>query len=216
MEEGEGESRGGEAETSSIWETASPRGGRDACQQNGFINTHRLGAECQKKLLLVCSAPEYQGCMLLNTCPQQERSSGEGCEGEGAAPQLLNPSALLPHQAVLDPCVRPPGFFLCPESVLRAWGESGVVGCSETTFIEGPDTSSSTKEVLLFADRKFQDFCAEEAKIHTLSFDDDNGFRELEVSTLNLLISDQCEGYRLVTISLLHLHRLSSSSTSAL
>lgn len=198
MEGREEESRGEEAETSSKLGRASPRGG-DTCRQNGLINTHRLGAEPQKALLLVYSAPQYQGHVVVNAPPQQERSSGGGGGGEGGPPQLLNPSALLPHQAVPDPCLRPPpSLFLCPESVLRVWGEAGGGDCCETTFIEGlvPDTSSSscsaaassssTKEALLFADGKFLDFSGEEAKIHTLSYDidDDDDFQELEVTIL--------------------------------
>lgn len=192
MEGGEEQSRGEAAETSSKLGRASPRGGGagDTCRQNGLINTHRLGAEPQKALLLVYSAPQYQGHVVVNAPPQQERNSG-GEGGEGGAPQLLNPSALLPHQVVSDTHLRPaPALFLCPESVLRVWGEAGAADCCETTFIEGlgPDapssSSSSTKEALLFADGKFLDFSGEEAKIHTLSYDidDDDDFQELEVT----------------------------------
>ncbi|XP_044069448.1 synapse differentiation-inducing gene protein 1 [Siniperca chuatsi] len=197
MEGGEEESPGEEAKTSSKLGRASPRGGggaggggADACRQNGLINTHRLGAEPREALLLLYSAPQYQGHVVVNAPPQQERSSGGG---GGGPPQLLNPSALLPHQAVSDPRLRPtPGLLLCPESVLRAWGEAGGGDCCETTFIEGlgPDasssaaasSSSSTKEALLFADGKFLDFSGEDAKIHTLSYDidDDDEFQELE------------------------------------
>ncbi|XP_008296542.1 synapse differentiation-inducing gene protein 1 [Stegastes partitus] len=170
MEGGEG------AESSSQMGGASPRG------QNGVINTHLLGAEPREALLSVYSAPQYQGRVVVSAPSQQEPS--------GAPPQLLNPSALLPHQVVPDPRLRPAaGLLLCPESVLRAWGEAGGGDCCETTFIEGLglDASSaapaaSTKEVLLFADGKFLEFSGDEAKIHTLSYDidDDDDFQELE------------------------------------
>ncbi|TWW78523.1 synapse differentiation-inducing gene protein 1 [Takifugu rubripes] len=153
--------------------------GGDVCRQNGLINTHRLGAEPQKALLLVYSAPQYHSRVLVNGPAQQERTS----KGEGGAPQVLNPSALLPHHVSPDRCLRPPpGFFLCPESVLQAWGEVGGGDCCETTFIEGPDSSSSAKETLLLTDGKFLDFCGEEAKICTLSYDidDEDDFQELE------------------------------------
>ncbi|XP_036978483.1 synapse differentiation-inducing gene protein 1 isoform X1 [Acanthopagrus latus] len=197
MEGGEEESRGEEAETSSTLGRASPRGGEggggggDTCRQNGLINTHRLGAEPREALLLVYSAPQFQGHMVVNALSQQERSSAGGGGSEGP-PQLLNPSALLPHQGVLDPHLRPPpGLLLCPESVLQAWGEARGGDCCETTFIEGlgPSASSSssavassTKEALLFTDGRFLDFSGEEAKIHTLSYDidDDDDFQELE------------------------------------
>lgn len=153
--------------------------GDDVCRQNGLINTHRLGAEPQKALLLVYSAPQYHSRVLVNGPAQQERTSREG-----GAPQLLNPSTLLPHRVSPDRCLGPPpGFFLCPESVLRAWGEGGGGDCCETTFIEGPGASTSAKETLLLADGKFLDFCGEETKIRTLSYDidDDDDFQELEV-----------------------------------
>lgn len=191
---------GGEAETSSEQGRTSPSGGvggggggGDICRQNGLINTHRLGTEPREALLLVYSAPQYQSHVVVNAPPQQERNSGRG---GGGPPQLLNPSALLPQQAVTDPRFRPPpSLFLCPESVLRAWGEAGGGDCCETTFIEelSPDASSSsdaaaassTKEALLFADGKFLEFSGEETKIHTLSYDidEDDDFQELEVMT---------------------------------
>ncbi len=202
MEGGGEESRGEEAETSSKLGRASPRGGGggaggaggggDTCRQNGLINTHRLGTEPREALLFVYSAPQYQGHVVVNAPPQLERSGGEKGGGGGGPPQLLNPSTLLPHQAVSDPHLRPAsGLLLCPESVLRAWGEAGGGDCCETTFIEGlgPDASSSvaasssTKEALLFADGKFLDFSGEDEKIHTLSYDidDEDEFQELEV-----------------------------------
>lgn len=182
MEGGEEESRSEENETSSRLGRASPRAGGEPCPQNGLINTHRLGPE---PLLLVYSAPQYQS-HVVNTPPLQERSSRGG-----APPQLLNPSALLSQQVFTDPHLRPaPSLLLCPESVLRAWGEAGGGDCCETTFIEGlgPDGStsaaagSSAKEALLFADRKYLDFSGDDAKIHTLSYDidDDEEFQELE------------------------------------
>lgn len=180
---GDEESRGEEPETSSGLGRVSRRGGGEACRQNGLINTHRLGAEPREVLLSVYSAPQYQGHVVVSTSPQQEHSRGP--------PQLLNPSTLLPQHGVPDPRLRPAsGLFLCPESVLRAWGEAGGGDCCETTFIEGlgPEASSSsaaavsTKEVLLFADGKYLEFSGEEAKIHTLSYDidDDDDFQELE------------------------------------
>uniref|UniRef100_A0A3Q3J741 Synapse differentiation-inducing gene protein 1 n=1 Tax=Monopterus albus TaxID=43700 RepID=A0A3Q3J741_MONAL len=149
---------------------------RYGCRQNGLINTHLLGEEPRDALLSVYSAPRYQSHVLVNAPPQQEHSGGP--------PQLLNPSALLPHQVVSAP-----GLLLCPESVLRAWGEAGGGGCCETTFIEGlgPDTASS---VLLFADRKFLDLSGEDTKIHTLSYDidDDDEFQELEVRMTKVIV----------------------------
>ncbi|XP_069033380.1 LOW QUALITY PROTEIN: synapse differentiation-inducing gene protein 1 [Embiotoca jacksoni] len=193
---GEEESRGGEAEISCKLGRASLRrggaggrgegggGGGDACRPNSLINTHRLGAEPQEALLSMYSAPQYQGHVMVSP-PEQERSR--------APTQLLNPSTLLPHQGASDPRLRPsPGLLLCPESVLRAWGEAGGGDYCETTFIEGlgPDASSSsssaaapssTKEVLLFANGKFLEFSGDDSKIHTLSYDiDDDDFQELE------------------------------------
>ncbi|XP_068597803.1 synapse differentiation-inducing gene protein 1 [Brachionichthys hirsutus] len=172
---------GDEAETSFKLLRASPSregGGGGACRQNGLINTRRLGAEPLERLLLVYSAPQYQGHVMVNAPPQQERRSGGG-GGGGGPPQLLNPSALLPHQAVSDP-----HLLLCPQSALRAWGEAGGGDCCETTFIEGlggDAASPSPKEALLFADGTFLDFGGEEAKIRTLSYDlDDDDFQELE------------------------------------
>lgn len=177
----ENEESGAETRTSSRLAGSSPAGagaGGDVCRQNGLINTHRLGAEPQKALLLVYSAPQYHSRVLLNGPVQQERTGRR----EGGAPQLLNPSALLPQHASPDRCLSPPpGFFLCPESVLRAWGEGGGGDCCETTFIEGPGASNSAKETLLLADGSF--LCGDEAKVHTLSYDvdDDDDFQELEV-----------------------------------
>lgn len=184
---GEEESRGEEAETPSKLGGASRRAGvgegagGGGCRLNGLINTHHLGVEPREALLSVYSSPQYQ--VVVNAPPQQEHSGG--------TPQLLNPSALLSHQIGPDPRLRSaPGLLLCPDSVLRAWGETGGSDCCETTFIEGlgPDASSSaaaasTKEVLLFADGKFLDFSGDESKIHTLSYDidDDDDFQELEV-----------------------------------
>lgn len=192
MEGREEERQREENKTSSRLQRSSPRGGGgdDPCKKNGLINTHRLGAEPQKALLLVYSAPQYQGHVAVSPPPQQERSGGGG-EGGGAQP--LNPSALLPPQMVPDSRLRSsPGLFLCPESVLQAWGEAGGGSWCETTFIEGPDSSSSscsaaaasTMEELLFSDGKLLDFSGDEAKIHTLSYDidnDDDDFQELEV-----------------------------------
>lgn len=160
---------------------ASPRGerGGDTCRQNGLINTHSVGAEPQEAPLPVYSAPQYQCHMVASTRPQQDHSGGR--------PQLLNPSALLPHQATDSQHRSTPGLLLCPESVLQVWSEAGGSDCCETTFIEGhsPDTPSAvaSKEVLLFADGRFLDFCGEDANIHTLSYDIDgeDDFQELEV-----------------------------------
>lgn len=117
------------------------------------------------------------------------------CGGGGRVPpQLLNPSSLLPCQAVaapanVDPRLRAsPSLILCSENVLRTWGEAGLTDCCETTFIEGlapTDASSSAgaKEPLLFADGRILDISVEDARIHTLSYDidDDDEFQELEV-----------------------------------
>lgn len=196
------EGGGEEAETYSGLRRASPsggggRGGGEVCRQNGLINTRSQGAEPREALQSMYSAPQYQGRVVVSAPPQQELGGWSGGGGGGGPPQLLNPSALLLHQAA-DPHLRPaPSLLLCPESILRAWGEAGVSDCCETTFIEGlaPDVSScssssaaaaaaaTTKEAaLLFADGKFLDFSREDAKIHTLSYDidDDDEFQELE------------------------------------
>ncbi|KAK2824732.1 hypothetical protein Q5P01_021907 [Channa striata] len=186
---GDEESRREESEIPFKLGRASMRGmgggGGDGCRQNGLINTHRLGVEPREPLLSVYSSPQYQ--VVVNVPHQQEHSR--------SPPQLLNPSALLPHQAASDPHLRPaPGLLLYPDSVLRVWGEARGGDCCETTFIEGlgPDAASSssssaavatsTKEVLLFADRKFLECSGDDTKIHTLSYDidDDDEFQELE------------------------------------
>lgn len=140
---------------------------------NGQISTPRLEAE-------LYSTPQYHG--MLVTAPQQEH---------GAPPALLlDPSALMAHQTALDPRLQAsPGLLLCPESVLRVWGESGTGDCCETTFIEGlsPDVSTYTsspagREVLLFADGRFLEFSGDETKIPTLSYEveDEEDLQELE------------------------------------
>lgn len=157
---------------------------------HSLINTHRLGAEPQKALLLVYSAPQYQGHVVVSATPQEERRSGT----DAAPHQFLNPSALLPHQAAPDPHLRPPpSLLLCRESVLRVWGEARGGDCCETTFIEDASppscataASPSQREALLFADGRFVDAYGEEAKIPSLSYDidedeDDDDFQELEV-----------------------------------
>uniref|UniRef100_A0A1A7WW25 Synapse differentiation inducing 1 n=1 Tax=Iconisemion striatum TaxID=60296 RepID=A0A1A7WW25_9TELE len=156
-------------------ETCLLRGeaGGDVFRPNGLINTRRLEVEPQEVHKSV-----YHGHMV--TAPPQQDYSG-------TPPQFLNPRVLLPHQAVPEPSLRPgPGLYLCPNSILRTWGEAGVGDCCETTFIEGhcPDASPSTKEVLLFADGKFLEFCGEDTKIPTLSYeiDDEEDFQELETN----------------------------------
>ncbi|XP_074531711.1 synapse differentiation-inducing gene protein 1 [Halichoeres trimaculatus] len=173
------ENREGEAEVSLRLGRTSPSGGeggggegRDPCTLKSLINTHGLGPEPREALLLVYSAPQYQG-HVVQTPPQQERGRG------GGMPQLLNPRALLPRQVLTDPHLRSvQSILLYPENVLRTWGESGGRDCCETTFIEGlsPDACSSG------ADRKFLDFSGEDSKIHTLSDDieDEDDFQELE------------------------------------
>ncbi|KAG7233256.1 hypothetical protein INR49_007335 [Caranx melampygus] len=170
---GEEESRGEEAETSRLGRgSVRGAGGGGGSTHNGLINTHRMGAEPHEALLSVYSAPQYQGHVVVKHPPQQEHSGGP--------PQLLNPSALLPHEA----SPRPPPV---PGEHSAGMGEARGGDCCETTFIEGlgPDASSagaSTKEALLFADGKFLDFSGEDAKIHTLSYDidDEDEFQELE------------------------------------
>ena len=186
--------------------TSSTLGGEgdEVCRQNGLITTHRLGAEPQKALLLVYSAPQYHSRVLVNGPLQQERTSRR----EGAAPQLLNPSTLLSHHVSPDRCLRPPpGFFLCPESVLRAWGEGGGGDCCETTFIEGPDASNTAKETLLLADGNF--FCGDESKVHTLSYDidDDDDFQELEVC-FSIRLIQICSDRENMRWSVPHQHHL--------
>ncbi|XP_029962766.1 synapse differentiation-inducing gene protein 1 [Salarias fasciatus] len=135
---------------------------------NGRIGTPRLEAE-------LYSAPQYHG--VVATAPQQEH---------GAPPALLlDPSALMSRHTVLDPRLQAsPGLFLCPEGVLRAWGEAGAGDCCETTFIEGlgSDASSAAREVLLFADGRFLEFSGDGAKVPSLSYDveDEEELQELE------------------------------------
>ncbi|XP_013888800.1 synapse differentiation-inducing gene protein 1 isoform X1 [Austrofundulus limnaeus] len=143
-----------ETDTSSLRGGA---GGRDSCRTNSLINTQRLGSDPQEAHLFHSRTP----------------------------PQLLNSRTLLPHHVRPEPPLRPgPGLLLCPDSILQVWGEAGGGDCCETTFIEGhgPDVfSSSTKEVLLFADGKFLEFSGEDTKIPTLSYDiDDEDFQEVE------------------------------------
>ncbi|KAF6731993.1 Synapse differentiation-inducing gene protein 1 [Oryzias melastigma] len=176
--EGEGEDRRWteEVEVSyKHWRTP-PRGGpggRVSCKQNGLIDTHRLGAEPTEALLPAYTIPHCQG--------------HEGLREHSGPPQLLNPGALLPHQAAPEPILRPaPGLLLCRESLLQMWGEAGGGDCCETTFIEGHghDNSApcSPKEVLLYADSKFLEYSGEGARIPSLSYDidDDDDFQELE------------------------------------
>ncbi|XP_023819332.1 synapse differentiation-inducing gene protein 1 [Oryzias latipes] len=159
------------------WRT-SPRGGpgeRVFCKQNGLIDTHRVGAEPTEALVSAYTIPYCQG--------------HEGLKEHSGPPQLLNPGALLPHQAASDPSFRPAsGLLLCREGLLQMWGEAGGGDCCETTFIEGHghDTTNSAtcspKEVLLYADAKFLEFSGEGAIIPSLSYDidDDDDFQELE------------------------------------
>lgn len=173
--EGEEKSQGEEAEISRQGRTSPSVGGEggDPCTLNGLINTHGLGSEPREALLLVYSAPQYQG-HVLRTPPQQERSRGVG------APQLLNPRALHPQQVLTEAHLRTvPSIFLCPENVLRTWGAGGGGDCCETTFIEGLSTDACSSG----ADRKFLDFPREDSKIHTLSYDidDEADCQELEV-----------------------------------
>lgn len=197
-----------EAETSRLGGgSVRGAGGGRGSTHNGLINTHRLGAEPHEALLSVYSAPQYQGHVVASPAPQQEHSR--------APPQLLNPSALLPHLS--EPRLSPaPGLLLCPESILQVWGEAGGGDCCETTFIEGlgPDAppsagAAATKEALLFADGKFLDFSGEDAKIHTLSYDmdDEDEFQELEVKkvlSLSQCASSTADVGRLRPLSVTH------------
>ncbi|XP_019966690.1 synapse differentiation-inducing gene protein 1 isoform X2 [Paralichthys olivaceus] len=178
-EDGEDQSRGEEAKTSSTVGSSPAGGGSGDCRQNGLINTHRLGAEPRENLVSVYSAPQYQGHVVVSAPPQQEHSV--------APPQLLNPSALLHHQVVVDPNLRPtPAFLPCLDGILQAWEEAGGGDCCETTFIEVlvPDASSSsaatTKEETLFTEGRFFDFPGDNTKIHTSYDIDDDEFQELE------------------------------------
>ncbi|CAK6983423.1 synapse differentiation-inducing gene protein 1, partial [Scomber scombrus] len=175
-------------------------GGGDIYRQNGLISTSSLGSEPREAMQSVYSAPQYHSHVVVSAPPQEHGGWGGGGVGGGGGgggagggvggggggvgvpPQLLNPSALLLQQ-VAPPPLRP-GLLLCPDSVLRVWGEAGGGDCCETTFIEGlaPDASScssssctaavSRKEALLFTD----------GRIQTLSYDieDDDEFQELE------------------------------------
>ncbi|XP_023677200.1 synapse differentiation-inducing gene protein 1 isoform X1 [Paramormyrops kingsleyae] len=133
-------------------------------QRNGLINTRNLMVEAKDGLVSVYSAPQYQGHVVVNLSPQQEKNP---------APQLLNPGSL--PQAV-DPHFRP-NLILCSENMLKAWGDGD---CCETTFIE--ELTPAAKEGLVFADGKFLDLSGEDAKIQTLSYDvdDEDDFQELE------------------------------------
>ncbi|KAK6293514.1 hypothetical protein J4Q44_G00358400 [Coregonus suidteri] len=132
--------------------------------------------ETKEGLVSVYSAPQYQGHMVVNLSPQQEQN-GRGVGGGGGHPQLLNPSTL---PQGMDPCFRP-DLILYSENTLRAWGDGGVGDCCETTFIEdlASGSSAASKDAVMFADGKFLDLSVEDAKIQTLSYDDDE-FQELE------------------------------------
>ncbi|KAJ8359565.1 hypothetical protein SKAU_G00160900 [Synaphobranchus kaupii] len=152
--------------------TEEKSGGGDpgsGCKCNGLINTRSLTLETKEGLVSVYSAPQYQGHVVVNLSPQQERN-GKG----GAPPQLLNPSTL---PQPVDPCFRP-NIILYPENVFKAWGEED---CCETTFMEDLSPPPS-KEGLLFAHGKFLDLTGEDAKIQTLSYDvdEEEEFQELE------------------------------------
>ncbi|XP_028845123.1 synapse differentiation-inducing gene protein 1 [Denticeps clupeoides] len=145
--------------------------GSGCCVRNGLINTRSLMVETKEGMVSVYSAPQYQGHVVVNLSPQR------------GTPKMLDPSTL--PQAV-DPHFRP-NLILYSENMLRAWGEGGIGGdCCETTFIEDLTPTSSaatvTKDGLMFADGKFLDLSAEDAKIQTLSYDvdDDDDFQELE------------------------------------
>ncbi|XP_029608878.1 synapse differentiation-inducing gene protein 1 [Salmo trutta] len=184
MEGGQGagscSSQAVEAEYPTQGTTSPARGGGDAglgsCKHNGLINTHSLMAETKEGLVSVYSAPKYQGHMVVNLSPQQEQN-GQGVGGGGGHPQLLNPSAL---PQGMDPCFRP-DLILYSDNTLRAWGDGVVGDCCETTFIEdlASGSSAASKDTLMFADGKFLDMSVEDAKIQTLSYDDDE-FQDLE------------------------------------
>uniref|UniRef100_A0A4W5P553 Synapse differentiation-inducing gene protein 1 n=1 Tax=Hucho hucho TaxID=62062 RepID=A0A4W5P553_9TELE len=184
MEGGQGagscSSQAVEAEYPTQGTTSPARGGGDAglgsCKHNGLINTRSLMVETNEGLVSVYSTPKYQGHMVVNLSPQQEQN-GQGVGGGGGHPQLLNPSAL---PQGMDPCFRP-DLILYSENTLRAWGDGGVGDCCETTFIEdlASGSSAASKDTLMFADGKFLDMSVEDAKIQTLSYDDDE-FQELE------------------------------------
>ncbi|XP_038816370.1 synapse differentiation-inducing gene protein 1-like [Salvelinus namaycush] len=183
MEGGQGagscSSQAVEAEYPTQGTTSPASGGGDAglgsCKHNGLINTRSLMVETEG-LVSVYSAPKYQGHMVVNLSPQQEQN-GRGVGGGGGHPQLLNPSAL---PQGMDPCFRP-DLILYSENTLRAWGDGGVGDCCETTFIEdlASGSSAGSKDTLMFADGKFLDMSVEDAKIQTLSYDDDE-FQDLE------------------------------------
>ncbi|CAN9499548.1 unnamed protein product [Ophioblennius macclurei] len=144
-------------------------GAAGGCRMNGQLGTSRLEAE-------LYSTPQYQG-VVVTPPPQQERRAPPAL--------LLDPSALMAQQTALDPRLQAsPGLLLCPESVLRMWGEAGGGDCCETTFIEGldPDASAAGREVLLFADGRFLEFSGDEAKVPTLSYEveDEEELQELE------------------------------------
>ncbi|XP_071012873.1 synapse differentiation-inducing gene protein 1-like [Oncorhynchus clarkii lewisi] len=184
MEGGQGagscSSQAVEAEYPAQGTTSPARGGGDAglgsCKHNGLINTHSLVVETKEGLVSVYSGSQYQGHMVVNLSPQQEQN-GQGVGGGGGHPQLLNPSAL---PQGMDPCFRP-DLILYSENTLRAWGDGGVGDCCETTFIEdlASGSSAASKDTLMFADGKFLDMSVEDAKIQTLSYDDDE-FQDLE------------------------------------
>ncbi|XP_064786878.1 synapse differentiation-inducing gene protein 1-like [Oncorhynchus masou masou] len=184
MEGGQGagscSSQAEEAEYPAQGTTSSARGGGDAglgsCKHNGLINTHSLMVETKEGLVSVYSGSQYQGHMVVNLSPQQEQN-GQGVGGGGGHPQLLNPSAL---PQGMGTCFRP-DLILYSENALRAWGDGGVGDCCETTFIEdlASGSSAASKDTLMFADGKFLDMSVEDAKIQTLSYDDDE-FQDLE------------------------------------
>ncbi|KAK5854442.1 hypothetical protein PBY51_015510 [Eleginops maclovinus] len=109
----------------------------------------------------------------LGSAPPRGGAAADGQNGVvnsrlefGFPPQILNPSALLPHQAG------------SPGLLLKAWGEEVGGDCCETTFIEGlAADASSNREALMFLD-----ISGEDVRIQSLANDveEDEELQELE------------------------------------
>ncbi|XP_028676670.1 synapse differentiation-inducing gene protein 1 [Erpetoichthys calabaricus] len=148
-----------------------PKSDAEAGRRNGLINTRNLMVETKDGLVSVYSAPQYQGCVVVNVSPKSSVDSGV----KHPSPQLLNPSTL---PQTVDSRYRP-NIILYSENMLKTWSEGMSADCCETTFIED---ISPTKEALGFPEGRFIELSGDDAKIQTLSYDidEEDEFQELE------------------------------------
>ncbi|XP_069394842.1 uncharacterized protein [Paralichthys olivaceus] len=152
-EDGEDQSRGEEAKTSSTVGSSPAGGGSGDCRQNGLINTHRLGAEPRENLVSVYSAPQYQGHVVVVVDPN------------------LRPTpAFLPClDGILQAWEEAGGGDCCETTFIEVL----VPDASSSS-------AATTKEETLFTEGRFFDFPGDNTKIHTSYDIDDDEFQELE------------------------------------